>query len=157
MLRNELLIQKQMCKQDQIENPALYKVNGMSVAQMKVNLGVLLSGNHEKDLEGTVVFPDESPMLSILDDPNYEVAVHKDSSNVEEHEIPFNEPCAEIWDNPNGREWFIGMARERISKDEFLIDYLSWTRRTQVRSFGGILIKKISNKPKQYKSFHAMR
>ena len=124
MLRNELLIWKQMCKRDQRENPALYKENGMSVAQMKVNLGVLLSGNHEKDLEGTVVFPDESTMLSILDDPNYEVVVDEESSNVIKHEIPLNEPCAVIWDNPNGREWFIGMAQERISKDEYLIDYL---------------------------------
>ena len=73
------------------------------------------------DVEENVIFPDESAMLSVLDDLQ---VVVKDSSNVEEDELPLNEPCAVIWDNPNGREWFIGMTRERINKDKYLVDYL---------------------------------
>ena len=85
-------------------------------------MDIFLSGNHEKDL-GDVVFTDEATMLSVLDDPHYEVVVNH-SSNVQDDEIPLSEPCTVIWDNSNGREWFIGMIRERISKDEYLIDYL---------------------------------
>ena len=111
MLRNELLIRKQMCKRDHRENPALHKVNRMAVAQMKVNLGVLLSGNH-KDIDDIVNFPDESMMLSVLDDPDNEGVAEEEEYEGDE-EIPLNEPCAVIWVNSTGREWFIGMTRER--------------------------------------------
>ena len=94
-----------------------------AVAQMKVNLGILLSGNHDKDIDNIVHFPDESMMLSILDDPNNEEVIREEEYEGEE-EIPLNEPCAVIWDNSNRQEWFIGMTRERISNDEYLIDYL---------------------------------
>ena len=30
-----------------------------------------------------------------------------------------------IWDNSSGQESFIGMTRERTSKEEYVIDYLA--------------------------------
>ena len=42
----------------------------------------------------------------------------------EEYDIPLNETFAVIWDYPDGRQGFLGMARERINKDEYLVDYL---------------------------------
>ena len=125
MIQNELLIRKQMCKRDQRENPSLYKVNCMTVTQIKINLGILLSGYHEKDIDNVIQFPDESTMLSVLDDivdgVNEENMVEE---SVYEDDIQLKEPCAVIWDSSIKREWFLGMTREKISKDEYLIDYL---------------------------------
>jgi hypothetical protein len=65
-------------------------------------------------------------MVNILDDPVVD-EVNEDTMMVDEsdeNDIPLNEPCAVIWDDSTKREWFIGMTREKIGKDEYLIDYL---------------------------------
>ena len=97
---------------------ALYKERRFGL----LALGVMLSGNH-KDIDDIVNFPDESMMLSVLDNPDNEGVAEEEEYEGDE-EIPLNEPCAVIWDNSTGRECFIGMTRERISKDVYLIDYL---------------------------------
>ena len=122
MLRNEILLRKSMCKKDCREHPDLYKVNSMTVAQLKVNLGILLSGNHEEECDANVTIPDVDSMFSVLDNSLQEPAPPVETDV--EDEIMLNEPCAAIWDNANGREWCVGMTRERIGKDEYLIDYL---------------------------------
>ena len=121
MLRNEILLRKSMSRKDCRENPDLYKVNCMTVAQLKVNLGILLSGEHEVDCDADIMFPDAESMFDALDDSVDEpvpLLVEGDD------DILLNEPCVAIWDNVDGRYWCVGMTRERIGKDEYLIDYL---------------------------------
>ena len=55
-----------MFKRDYQEFPDLYKVNSKSVAEMKVNLAILLSGDHENDCEENIEFPNEVAMLNVL-------------------------------------------------------------------------------------------
>ena len=61
------LFRKLICKHDFQENPSLYKVINMSEAEMKVNLGILLSGEHEKDSSLQIEFPDETEILDTLE------------------------------------------------------------------------------------------
>ena len=131
MLRNEILLRKGMCKRDHREQPDLYIVNNMTVAQMKVNLGILLSGDHEQDCDSDVLFPDLETMLSVLDVP-LEDATPTAVTN-DEDEVLLNVPYTAIWDYASGREWCIGMTRERIGKDEYLIDYLECTPNNKLK------------------------
>ena len=39
----------------------------MTVVQLKVNLGILLPGNHEKDCDANATFPDVESMVSVPD------------------------------------------------------------------------------------------
>ena len=102
------------------ENPDLYKVC-LTVAQLKLNLGILLSGEHEVDCDADIMFPDAESMFDALGDSVDEpvpLLVEDDD------DILLNERCVAIWDNVDGRYWCVGMTRERIGKDEYLIDYL---------------------------------
>ena len=67
MLHNELLFRKLICKYDFQENPSLYKVNNISEDEMKVNLEILLSEEHEKDCNLQTEFPDETEILGTLE------------------------------------------------------------------------------------------
>ena len=157
MLRNELLIRKQMCKRDQRENPSLYKVNCMTVTQIKINLGILLSGYHEKDIDNVIQFPDESTMLSVLDDivdgVNEENMVEE---SVFEDDIQLKEPCAVIWDSSIKREWFLGMTREKIKRMNTSFISLNHTQTTVVKSIGNILITQMNNQQKLFRLFHVL-
>ena len=86
----------------------------------KVNLGILLSGNHEEDCDA-VTFPYAESMFSVLDNSVVEPAPPVET---EKDEILLNKPCVAIWDTVKGREWCVGMTQVRIRKDEYLIDYL---------------------------------
>ena len=39
-------------------------------------------------------------------------------------DVALNEPCVAIWDTCEGIEWFIGMTREKVGPEEFIVDYL---------------------------------
>ena len=111
ILRNELMFRKLICRRDFQENPSLYKVNKITDTEMKINLGVLLSGDREEDADHIIEFPDESAFLSLVNCDN-ECDKMMDVTNGEklqnEQTLPLNELCAVIWDTNDGREWFIG-------------------------------------------------
>ena len=52
--------------------------------------------------------------------------------------LPLNEPCAVIWDTPNGRERFIGMTRSIVDEESYTIEYLQ--RYTNDSSIKGLEI-----------------
>ena len=97
---------RKVYKKDCKENPYLYKVNSMTVVQMKVNLGLLLSGDHEEDCDA-VMFPNVESMFSVL---NNSVVEPAPAVEREKYEILLNEPCVAIWDTVKGREWCVGMS-----------------------------------------------
>ena len=129
MLCNELLFYKLICKHDFQENPSLYKVNNMSKAEMKVNLGILLSGEHEKDSNQQTEFSGETEFLGTLE--TYTKLKESDNGNKKSDPIaanvPLNEPCAAIWNTPRGREWYTGMTKSIIDEDSLVIAYLECT------------------------------
>ena len=65
-LCNEILLRKSMRKII-ARKISMYKVNSMTVVQLKVNLGILLPGNHEKDCDVNATFPDVESMVSVPD------------------------------------------------------------------------------------------
>ena len=125
MLRNELLLRRDMHAKDSRDHPELYKVNSMSVTQMKVNLAILLSGQHDTGGLG-IVFPDAETMFDEL----HLVSSHDKTSTSPAvdvdvvEDVALNEPCVAIWDTSEGREWFVGMTREKVGPEEFIVDYL---------------------------------
>lgn len=62
----ELLIRKPMYQHNQKESPALYKLNSMSMTQMKIDLGIMISGNYGRDTNDIVYFADKLEMLNVL-------------------------------------------------------------------------------------------
>lgn len=122
-LWNEILLRKELNPKDCKEFPHLYLVKSMSVAQMKINLGILLSGSHETPAEEEMSFPDADSMYDQLHqsgDSTSAVLVNTD----QEDDVELNEPCIAIWDTQKGREWFVGMTREKIGIDEYIVEYL---------------------------------
>ena len=126
ILPNELLFRKLICRRDYQGHPGLYKVNCMSETEMKINLGILLAGDHEEDSNEDVEFPDESAILSLLDHDAESSDGEKENENIttKQTSIPLNEPCAVVWDPPRGREWYIGMTRSIIDEESYTIEYL---------------------------------
>ena len=111
------------------QTPSLCKVNNMSEAEMKVNLGVLLSGEHEKDSNQQIEFSGETEFLGTLE--TYAKLKESDNGNKKSDPIaasvPLNEPFAVIWNTPHGREWYISMTRSIIDEDSLVIEYLECT------------------------------
>ena len=85
----------------------------------------MLSGDHEEDGDEAIEFPDEGKILSFLEEESIgdEETVIDDSAE-KGNEVPLNKPCAVIWDEQNGREWYIGITRSRVDDDHHLIEYL---------------------------------
>ena len=87
---------------------------------MKVYLGILVSGEHEKDQ--LTELTDETEILGTLET----YAKLKDSHNGNKTSdplaasVPLDEDCAAIW----GREWYIGMTRSIIHEGSSRIEYL---------------------------------
>ena len=98
----------------------------MSEAEMKVNLGVLLSEEHEKDSNQHSYFPDKTEILGTLE--IYAKLEESDIGNKKlDHlaaSVPLNELCAVIWNTPCEREWYTGMTRSIIDEDSLIIKYL---------------------------------
>ena len=49
LLKNEILLRKNISQKDSKENSELYRVNSITMAQLKINLGIILSGCHDND------------------------------------------------------------------------------------------------------------
>jgi hypothetical protein len=93
---------------------------------MKLTLRILLSGDHFQDADEEIIFPDERSMLlscSAADDDDTVNGVDVEI-NEEPKEVPLNEPCAVVWDAPLGRNWYIGMAREKVDENYYIVEYL---------------------------------
>ena len=97
----------------------------MSEAEMKVNLGVLLSEEHEKDSNQHSDFPDKTEILGTLE--IYAKLEESDIGNKKLDQlaasVPLNELCAVIWDTPGERERYTGMTRSIIYEDSLIIKY----------------------------------
>ena len=44
--------------------------------------------------------------------------------NEELEEVPLKEPCAVVWDASLGRNLYIGMAREKVDENYYMVEYL---------------------------------
>ena len=101
----------------------------MREAEMKVYLGILMLGEHEKGKNQLTELTDETEILGTL--PTY--AKLKDSHNGNKTSDPLaasvhlDEPCATIWDTPRGRDSYISMTRSIIHEDSSRIEYLECT------------------------------
>ena len=105
-------------------SPELYKVNPLSTSEMKVNLAVLLTDDHNSDLTNDKrQFPNETAMINVIKRSNEEV---HDFATINEYPIPIpiNEPYVVIWDTVHGREWYIGIVRIQIDTEHYSLNHL---------------------------------
>ena len=95
----------------------------MREAELKVNLEILLLGEHEKDSNQQIEFPDETESLGTLE--TYRKLKDSDNGNEKSDHlaasVPLNEPCTVIWDLLRGREWYSGMAGSIIEEGSLVI------------------------------------
>ena len=120
ILRVEISYRKHTSLKDFQTSPELYKINQLSTCEMKVNLAILLTDDHNPDLTNDVLqFPSETAMVSVLQGSTKEVP-ESDQNN----EYALNEPCIVIWDVEYGREWYVGIVRTCIDNEHYLIDHL---------------------------------
>lgn len=121
ILREEISYRWHISTRDFQERPQLYRVNQISVIEMKVNLRVLLT-NAEIDVEETTTLPTEEEIMNTLvgeditcQTPHSGNAGHQESMNAN-HTDPgksaadntfsepvINEPCIVIWDEASDR------------------------------------------------------
>ena len=101
---------------------------------MKLNLAVLLSDEEEiKDFadDDQVQFLSEEEMLAILhDDPVVSEPINQPT---------ISEPVIVIWDTKGGRKWYVGLVKEHLDTDKYII-LITWNydrRRKIAKNFGG--------------------
>ena len=101
----------------------------MTVADMKVNLAILLGEYHNTDLkEEELCFPDESDMMNILNSDQIVIPAS-------ESEMVVGEPCAVIWDLPSGRDWYLGFVTSVIDNDTYIVDHLERSTRDESKMY----------------------
>ena len=107
-------------------NPELYKVNQITLSSMKVNFGILLSGNREEQIDDKAniasIFPSESDIISSIIDNIVDIQ-ERDMDTSGPGELPLNEPCV-VWDIPAGSDWFAGMVWEHLHEISYLVEHL---------------------------------
>ena len=152
MLREEISYRRHISTRDFQERPQLYRVNQISVIEMKVNLGVLLT-NAEIDVEETTTLPSEEEIMNTLvgEDitcqiPHSGNAGHQESMNAN-HTDPgnsaaadntfsepvINEPCIVIWDEASDRKWYLAMCRSKLDHEKFLVDHLECVSKNGIK------------------------
>ena len=90
ILKNEILLHKSMTVKYIRENPEFYKINCMTTAQMKVNLGILLSCDHI-DCNAEIAFPDAGSMFQVFDQFKDESTPQLESDDDDGDDIRLNE------------------------------------------------------------------
>ena len=83
---------------------------------MKVNFGILLSGNREEQIDDNAniasIFPSESDIISAIYNIGDIQVEDRDTNRPDK--LPLNGPCIVVWDLSTGRDWFVGMVRDHL-------------------------------------------
>lgn len=86
------------CRKDCREYPDYVQNEQLAVAQLKINLQILLSSKHKIDT--SAIFSDVQTLFNVLNVSQEYVEESKNPN--EEDKIAMNELCVSIWNNDNG-------------------------------------------------------
>ena len=110
ILQNEIALRKHT-SHDAKTRPQLYKLNQISIPQMKANLTMIL--NTECDMTSKTIpdMPTEDDMVRILLNstmPDQEdTSLNSQQVPSQQIEVAVNEPCVVIWDTSSNRQWYV--------------------------------------------------
>ena len=94
---------------------------------MKLNLAVLLSDEEEiKDFaeNDQVQFLSEEDMFQQYD-PVVSEPINQPTINESgDGGLATNEPVIVIWDTKGGRKWYVGLVKEHLDTDKYIIDHM---------------------------------
>ena len=119
VLQEEILYQQHTVIKDAQIRSQLYKVNRLTLTEMKVNFITLL-GNHDQTPTELLLLPTEDDLFRI-----FQNTAHEAEKNIEQPFEPLiNEPFIVIWDEVGGRNWYIAMCREKINEEQYMAEHL---------------------------------
>ena len=122
ILRVEILYRRHTSTKDVSNRPHLYKVNQLSLAEMKINIVTLIT-NQVSDLSEIPTLLTEDEAMQLMSIPN--TTTEKESSDQPtEFEPKINEPCIVIWDEIDERKWYVAMCRRQVESKRFLLEHL---------------------------------
>ena len=119
VLREEILYRRHSSVKDAQIRSHLYKVNQLTLTEMKVNFITLL-GNHDQTPTELPLLPSENDLFHIFQNTEHEA----EKNTKQSFELLINEPCIIIWDEVGGQNWYVAMCREKINEEQFMVEHL---------------------------------
>ena len=134
ILRVEILYCRHSCGSDAQQRPHLYKVNQLSLTKMIINIATLLTNNFVQSLDIPPI-PSEDEVVQLLSLQQNQLPINELPDVPEQHDFEpkINKPCIVIWDEQDGRKWFVAMCQKKLDSQDFLIDYLEQVRSAQAK------------------------
>ena len=108
----------------------LYKVNKLTEIEMTENLIVLLEDDNP--VEQAIVFPNEDELFEKLQSI---VTTQQAPPPADEQIFMTNEPLAVIWDEVEGRKWYIGFYLDENEDGTFRIDHLKKAKENRIEAW----------------------
>ena len=113
ILRVDILYRHHSSTSDAQQRRHLYKVNQISLTEMKVNIATLLTNNFAESLEiPPIPSEDEVGKLLSLQQNQSPINELPDVPKQHDFEPKISEPWIVIWDKQDGRKWFAAMCRK---------------------------------------------
>ena len=100
---------------------------------MKINI-VMLQTNSAGELPDILQIPYEDEVLKMLS-LDLQVAPPNEcnTSETAAFEPKINEPCIVIWDQSDGRKWYLAMCRQHVDATHFLMEHLELVRSVETK------------------------
>ena len=101
---------------------------------MRVNIATLLTSNFAESLEIPPI-PSEDEIVKLLSLKQNQPPINELSDVPEQHDFEpkINGPCIVIWDEQDGRKWFVAMCRKQVDSQHFLMEHLEQVRSAQAK------------------------
>ena len=124
-LQIEILCYCHTCSSDAQQRPHLQKVNQLTLTAMKVKNAMLLTNNVAESLEIPPI-PSKDEVVKLLSLKKNQSPEHKtlDIPEQSEFDSKIDEPCIVIWDEHNGRKWFVAMCLWCADSTYLLLEHL---------------------------------
>ena len=138
ILRTEVAYRKHTSPHDQRTRPMLYKLNQVSLAELKINLTLILTSDSETLGDNIPSFPTEEDMEQAFKlhvdeqaNPNT-ISIEEKKKEVQnkDPEVHINEPCIVLWDINEKRQWYVGICLADHEDGTFTVEHLERCSKT---------------------------
>ena len=116
IVRTELTYYRNTHKAEVIASPSLFKLNKISHEERLTNLCVLLGGMSDRSI---TILPGNKDALAALKNGDGVVGVVE-----EEAILVVNQICVTVWNEVNGKQWYIGYCTEVKENGTFLVEHV---------------------------------
>ena len=123
ILRAEILYRRHTSTKDFQNRPHLYKVNQLSLIEMKINIATIIT-NPVSDLKEIPTLPTEEEVMQMITVRNEPMKNNITALGIENFEPKVNELCIVMWDEKNIRNWYVAMCQKRLNANQFYLEHL---------------------------------